>query len=193
MAKSLPKLTERLEKAARLLAEDALSDEQIAAECGVSRTALAKWKKKEVFAARVNAISEQYAERALKHGIARRERRLAILNGLHDKMLQVIEERAVDPEFADIPGGTTGLVTKNLKGIGKGEDFRVVEVYEVDTGTLKEIRGTQEQAAKELGQWVDKQERSHKDPRDMTDDELRTFIAKLKSDPRAAGNSGARA
>jgi Helix-turn-helix of insertion element transposase len=189
-AKSSPEFTEKLEKACRLLAEDALSDEQIAAECGVTRRALAKWKKRPGFAARLKQITTAYADRALKHGLARRERRIAVLNELHDKMLKVIDDRAKSDEYATLPGGQTGLVVKTLKGIGKGDDFQVVEVYEVDTGTLKEIRGTQEQAAKELGQWVDKQERSHKDPRDMTDDELRNFISRLKSDPRAAGYRG---
>lgn len=186
----VPKFTERLEKAARLLAEDDISDEQIAAECGVTRTALAKWKKRPEFAARVKEIADTYAERALRHGLARRERRITVLNDLHDGMLRVIAERAASSEYASLPGGKTGLVTKTQKGIGKGEDFQVVDVYEVDTGTLKEIRGIQEQAAKELGQWVDKQERSHKDPRDMSNDELRAFIERLKSDPRAIGYRG---
>ena len=70
-------------------------------------------------------------------------------------MLLVIEERAESPDLADVPGGKTGLVTKTLKGIGSGDDFQVVEIYEVDTGTVKEIRALQEQVAEELGQRVD--------------------------------------
>jgi len=45
-----------------------------------------------------------------------------------------------------------------LKGIGKGDDFQVVEVYEVDTGTVKEIRALQQQVAEELGQRVERTE-----------------------------------
>lgn len=183
----LPKFTEIKEKAARLLAEDVLADHEIAEQCGVSRTALAKWKKKPGFAARVEEIKTAYSERALRHGLAKKERRVSVLNDLHDRMLRVIEERSQDEEYSEIPGGKTGLVTKNLKGIGKGDDFQVVEVYEVDTGTLKEIRATQEQVAKELGQWTEKRTISFKRPEDMTDDELRAFIGdESGSSPRAS-------
>ena len=83
---------------------------------------------------------------------------LAVLNDLHQRMLQVIEERALSPDLASVPGGKTGLVTKTLKGIGKGDDFQVVEVYEVDTGTIAKIGDVQKQVAEELGQWVRRSE-----------------------------------
>jgi Helix-turn-helix of insertion element transposase len=150
--------TKKREKAAHLLAEDHLSDEKIAAKVQIGRRTLARWKAAPSFMARVRAISTAYAERALNHGLARKERRIAVLNELHDKMLLVIEERAESPDLADVPGGKTGLVTKMLKGIGSGDDFQVVEIYEVDTGIVKEIRALQEQVAEELGQRVDRTE-----------------------------------
>lgn len=81
-----------------------------------------------------------------------------MLNDLHQRMLQVIEERALSPDLASVPGGKTGLVTKTLKGIGKGDDFQVVEVYEVDTSTVGKICDLQKQVAEELGQWVRRSE-----------------------------------
>jgi len=41
---------------------------------------------------------------------------------------------------------------------GKGEDFRTVEEYRVDTATIAEIRDIQKQAAQELGQWIKRTE-----------------------------------
>jgi hypothetical protein len=140
------------EKAAQLVAEDACTDNKIAELVGVSKRTLERWKRDNAFKTRVDAISEAFAERALKHRLARRDRRLTVVNDLHDKLLQVIAERAADPELADVPGGKTGLITKRLKGIGRGDDFRVVPVYEVDTGTIREIRAIHEQVAGELGQ-----------------------------------------
>jgi hypothetical protein len=102
----------------------------------------------------VQAIVEAYAKRALKNGIARRERRVGVLNDLHNKMLQVIDERAKSKGMAAVPGGKTGIVTKTMKGIGKGEDFQAIEEYRVDTSTIAEIRDVQKQAAEELGQWI---------------------------------------
>jgi len=151
-------LSEKREKAAQLVSEDKLTNEEIAEQLGIGKKTLQRWKHNEAFAARVNAISEAFAERALKHGIARRELRVSVLNEVHEKLLTVIEERSKDPELQGIPGGQTGLVTKMLKGIGKGNDFQVVEVYEVDNGTLRELRAVQEQVAEELGQKVTKHE-----------------------------------
>ena len=34
----------------------------------------------------------------------------------------MIAERAADPELANVPSGKTGLITKRLKGIGRGDD-----------------------------------------------------------------------
>jgi hypothetical protein len=73
-------------------------------------------------------------------------------------MLQVIEERALSPDLASVPGGKTGLVTKTLKGIGKGDDFQVVEVYEVDTSIIGKLCDVQKQVAEELGQFVRRSE-----------------------------------
>jgi hypothetical protein len=150
--------TKKREKAAHLIAEDFLSDEKIAQQVEISRSTLARWKSEPRFIARVEAIASAYAKRVLNRGIARKERRVAVLNDLHEKMLQVISERAASSELESVPGGKTGLITKMLKGIGKGEDFQVVEFYEVDTGTVKEIRALQEQVAEELGQRVERTE-----------------------------------
>jgi hypothetical protein len=63
-------------------------------------------------------------------------------------MRRVIDERAAWADFADVPGGTTGLLVKDYKG--KEADQLV---YKVDTGLLGELRGHERQAAAELEQW----------------------------------------
>jgi hypothetical protein len=60
-------------------------------------------------------------------------------------MRRVIDERAAWADFADVPGGTTGLLVKDYKG--KEADQLV---YKVDTGLLGELRGHERQAAAEL-------------------------------------------
>ena len=146
--------TKTREIAAQLVADDRLTDREIAEQCGIDKATLERWKLQPTFRARVQAIVEAYAKRALKNGIARRERRVGVLNDLHNKMLQVIDERAKSKGMAAVPGGKTGIVTKTMKGIGKGEDFQAIEEYRVDTSTIAEIRDVQKQAAEELGQWI---------------------------------------
>jgi hypothetical protein len=108
-------LTGKQQEAAALLAEDCFTDEKIAEAVGVTRSTLAEWKKIPEFAGLVTEISSTYGQRAIKHGIARKERRLRVLNDIHDGILRVFQERAGSKELANVPGGSTGLLTKNLE------------------------------------------------------------------------------
>lgn len=150
--------TKKRERAAQLCAEDRLSDCKIAAEVEISERALAKWKKDPIFAARVTELTSAYADRVLKFGLARREKRIETLSDMHDKVLAVIDERATDETMVNVPGGKTGLMVRQLKVNGKGGGVQVMEQFAVDTPLLRELRGIEEQIARELGQWKERQE-----------------------------------
>jgi hypothetical protein len=118
-------------------------------------------------------------------------------------MKQVIAERAADPMMEGVPGGTTGLLVRQVKFVKmlsvkrdrptsladepEHEDDliipekRVVQVeeYAVDTALLHEIRMHEDEVAKHLGQLVEKRE----DKLDATDN----FLGAL----RAFGKGGA--
>ncbi len=145
--------SKRREQAAQLLAEDRFPDRKIAELCGISEQSLNKWKQRPEFAARVQELIAIYAERALKFGLARRERRITVLSDMHDRILLVIEERAADPVLAQVPGGKSGLVVRRLRGLSM-----LREEFEIDTGSVRELRGLEEQIARELGQWKEKSE-----------------------------------
>jgi Helix-turn-helix of insertion element transposase len=146
----------KMERAAHLVSEDRLTDTQISESVGVTRTSLVRWKHKDAFAARVEELTQEWADRALQHGYARRSRRLEVLSGLVDDLLKIKELRGTDPELAGLwnGAGATGLVVKTLKGIGKDDSYKEVEVREVDTGVSKEIRCLLDQIAQEAGQHV---------------------------------------
>jgi hypothetical protein len=150
--------TEERLRAAQLLAEDRLSDEDIAAECGVNRRTLATWKLHPDFKAKKAAILEEM-ERSIVHlAIAQRHKRVRILDDLQERYLKVLAARAADPELRELPGGDQGLVVKTLKVIGMGPNAQTVTEYEVDPIIPREVRALQEQAAKELGQWTEKKQ-----------------------------------
>lgn len=146
----------RHDVAVALVAEDILTDEQIAEQIGKTKRQLEKWKLDDRFRAEVAAHRERIREAVLTSSIADQVRRVQALDERWLKMRQVIAERAADPTLAEKPGGTTGLIVRQLKGLGKGDDFQIVEVFEVDVGLLKELRAHEEQAAREVGQWMDK-------------------------------------
>lgn len=145
----------RLE-AAQLLAADQLTDREIAAKVGISDRQLWRWKKVPEFQAKVKEIVAATERGILSRGIAARVRRVQALNDRWDRMRQVIAERGADPGMQTVAGGKTGLLVHQVKGVGKGEDFQLIDLYLVDTGLLKELREHEKQAAQELGQWVQK-------------------------------------
>lgn len=143
-------------RAAVLEAEDELSDERIAASVGVTRTSLNRWRAKPEYTAEVERQKQVILEQALRLPIAKKTKRLTVLNDLHEKQLAVIDARSL--EYGDKPeiaGGSTGLLVREYKMIGSGRDAQLIETYGVDVALLREIRGTQEQAAKEVGDWSD--------------------------------------
>lgn len=146
--------TKKRTRAAQLVAEDRLTDDEIAAELGISRRSLACWKKHPDFAARVAEIVESMRQAILAEGIANKQNRIDALNERATLMRQVIAERAAD--MVGIPGGGTGLMVRTYKAIGTGEFARQVEEYAVDTPLLREMREHEKQAAIETGQWEEK-------------------------------------
>jgi hypothetical protein len=149
--------------AAQLLAEGRLTEQEIAAEADVNRKTLWVWQRRPEFAAKVEETRAALAASVLKSGIAARDRRVGAMNRRWEGMQRVIEERAADPDMQRIAGGKTGLLTRDVKVIGGGDSARVVDVYEVDTGLLREMREVEKQAAQDLGQWTEKRELTGKD------------------------------
>lgn len=153
--------TEVRARAAVFVAEDRLSDEQIADQVGVNRRQLTRWRAHPTFAARVAELVKQMDDAAARRGIARRMNRVRVLDDRWNRMQAVIAARA--EEHAAIPGGSTGLLVRQVKQIGVGVGAREVTEYEVDTGLLRELREHEKQAAQELGQWSDKHELTGRD------------------------------
>lgn len=154
---TLQTFTKKHHEAALLLAEDEISDEEIAARCGVSRQTIANWKKDSGFAGLVGDQVGRLNAAMLRLPIAKKRERLKTLDKMHRKALGVIEARGESME-GDAPGAETGLLVRQVKQIGSGRDVQIIEEYAIDVPLMREIRALEEQAAKELGQWVDKRE-----------------------------------
>lgn len=144
------------EEAALLSALDELTDESIAAKLDVGLRTLGEWKSHPDFKARVDLHISELRARVRRRGIAIVENRVAHLQRRHDLMNEVIVERGKSREMQGVPGGATGLMVHNVKAVGSGENAERIDLYEVDTALLKELREHERQAAQELGQWQDK-------------------------------------
>jgi hypothetical protein len=150
--------TGRRERAAGLVAEDQLSDAEIASQLGITREGLRKWRRQPEFQERVRDVQQQIRAAIVARGIVERQNRVDALNRRWQLMRDVIEARASDMQ--GVPGGETGLLLRTYKRVGR-DDYQ--EEYAVDVGLLRELRAHEEQAAKELGQWTEKRELTGKD------------------------------
>lgn len=178
------------EKAAQEIAEGRRGYGEIADKLGITVRALHKWRQEEKFDARVVTLREEFAERAKARAIRRKEYRIDVLADLQNRVLTVIEERAGDPDMAEVPGGKTGLLVRQYKVSGD----TVVTEYAVDTGTIRELRAIQEQVSKELGQLVEKHDhRVIRDVSDLTDEELAVIANDVAGAGEGSGAEGNRA
>lgn len=170
-------LTPKQDQAARLVAEDRRPDREIAAQCGVAERTLERWKKLPAFMARVAEHREAWRDEELQKGIADRVERIRGYEDRRARLYRVMQARA--EQHADVPGGDTGLLIRQVKlvkvydaeaGDEPGTDVLYsakksveVEEYAIDTGLLKELRDLERQAAQDLGQWTEKKELTGKD------------------------------
>lgn len=159
-AQKVPKSTarqtpDRRSLAALLVAQDALTDETIAGEVGISRRTLSKWKTQPAFAADVAAIRAKCRARVEAHAIGTLEGRMDRYQRRADALDTVVAERATAGGGA--PGAGSGYLVKTFKIVG-GQDSYPVEEWQVDTGLLKELRELEKQVSIEQGQWAEKKE-----------------------------------
>ena len=167
-------LTKIQESAAQLVADDKLTDEEIANRCKITRQTLHNWKKDLEFAARVEEHRSAWRAAVMSTGIAIKENRIASLNERHRRLSLVIDARGkrysdeidsapLDALIVDskddaprIPPeeARTGIVIESVTYLKEGKRVE----WAVDTPMLAEMRNIEKQAAQELGQWVEKQD-----------------------------------
>lgn len=145
-------------EAALLIAQGEMQYGAIADRLNVARQTLFNWRRESEFKQLVsNHVAELVAE-VRSFSIGQLHNRVKALQDRHSRLERIIEERAKSDQMQGVPGGTTGLLVHNVKSIGSGDSAVRVDVYELDTGLLNELRAIELQSAKELGQWIDKSE-----------------------------------
>jgi phage terminase small subunit len=98
---------------------------------------------------------QEWRDEVKASGIASLEYRVASLDDMEQRYRRLIEARRDAYTDTDVIGGDTGLVVKQYKMVGGGENAQLVEEYVADTAVTKEIRAIYDDVAKELGQRVD--------------------------------------
>jgi phage terminase small subunit len=102
-------------------------------------------------AARVEELRTSIAEGVVEVDIRRRAARVEILETNLNSMFSLIEARGV--EYADHPGGATGMLVKDYRGKNAEQ-----EMWKFDASLVTQINATLKQAAIEEGQWSERGE-----------------------------------
>jgi Terminase small subunit len=105
---------------------------------------------------RVDELKNEIAAKMREERISSLQQRIDGYNQRRQKLVAIIGERAMAGWNA--PGASTGLLTREIKSIGAGNNSKEVEEFRVDTGLLRELRELEKQAAIELGQWTEKRD-----------------------------------
>ena len=147
------------EKAALLVAQGELTYVQIAELVDITRETLWAWRKEPEFERLVQEHIVELVDVVREFGIGKLHYRVRARDRRHKLLMSVIDERAkCAPGAAIAPGAATGLLVHTVKSIGSGENAEKIDEYKVDVGLLAELRALEFETAKELGQWVDRQE-----------------------------------
>lgn len=141
-------------KAISLIIEG-LSDAEVAAalsdkRVSVTRQAITQFRHRH--AAEIAPVVEEIVKQTTDYAIASKVKRVAALDDRWQRMVALINARATDTRYSDEPGYETGLMVHQLKAVGKGDDFQLVDLYVTDNGLLAEMRATERAAAEELDQ-----------------------------------------
>ncbi len=139
------------ERAALLLAEGALTQQQVADVVGVTRQTVSKWLQQPEYTKHIAGLQHAMYERMLQIGIANKEARIVGMVGRHRRMQDVIAERAAGTR-EPVPGGRSGLLVRQRKMIGSGDGSTIVTEYAFDSALAREMRELEKQIAQETGQ-----------------------------------------
>jgi hypothetical protein len=177
--------TARVHRAAALVAEDLLSDTEIANRVGINQRTLERWKRRTDFRRRVAELVAKVEEKAEQFAIFHKLLRIEALDKRWQEMQDVIRQRAADPDHRKAAGGNSGLLVRTVKMIGTGEMAERVEEFAFDAALVRELREHEMQAARELGQL--KEVHEHTGPageRLLTWDEIAAAVARHADEAR---------
>ena len=183
--------TVREKTAIELVAQDFLTDVRIAERVGIRKGTLEAWKLKPDFRAAVLETRKAQNEAVMAEGIADKQNRINRINDTRKRLLTVIDERAKAAEDEGVSGAATGTLVRQAKIVKVYEvkeapakvgangqiitdpndevfvpSKRVELVYEWahDASIHEELRALEVQAARELGQVIDKKDVTHRGP-----------------------------
>ncbi|HEX5324381.1 MAG TPA: hypothetical protein VFW40_11385 [Capsulimonadaceae bacterium] len=162
----MPRWKTKHERAAFLLAEGVMNAREIAETLRMGESTLHHWKSGRSvrrddfleFPERVRTLRAELLAQVRAQGIAVLEQRVKRASDDWQRLQQIRRERAAKTGLGDVPGGSTGLLIRTVKSVGRGDAAQLIEEYEIDHALLSELRALENQVARELGAIPDSDE-----------------------------------
>jgi hypothetical protein len=139
--------------AARLVAEDELSDNEIARFCGITRRTLMRWKKQPAIQQEIDEHLRLIKLQSEVRMLSERRDRIADMDMRWQDLQGIVRQRAKSPEMRDVPGGRTGLMRRRKGSFSRRHGRTGLNPacdYEVDIALLREERRLLKAVAKAL-------------------------------------------
>ncbi len=154
--------TSKKRLAAQMLAQGDLLDSEIAAQLGVERHLLTRWRLHPTFLLGIKQFADGLTAELAEQGVTIKKRRLEDYDRIDMLLNQIREERAAaavvaietDPELGAVGGFRTGLIIKQDKVIGTGSNAQRTTEYKIDSSWLDAKLALHKQVAQETGQWT---------------------------------------
>jgi phage terminase small subunit len=131
-------------------------------------------------AARIKELKTAHAANVVKVEIRKRSARVQVGQNMVDRLCRLREARAL--EYADHPGGATGMLVKEYRG-RNGQQ----EIWKFDASLVAQTNATLKQVAIEVGQWSQKPESSDSRSSGAVLEEIMQRRAKREAATRASG------
>jgi hypothetical protein len=148
------------EQAAQLIADNQISNDQIAARIGVTPKTVTLWKRESPeFRARIAEHVATFRKNITTTGLVLKENRIALLKARAATIRGMMLARGKQKCMRNAPGETVmqkGIQVRTQKSIGSGHFAEKVEEFAVDTAALAEERAILQQIATEMGDWKTK-------------------------------------
>jgi Terminase small subunit len=101
----------------------------------------------------------QIACKIFEFDLVSKRKRIEMYADMHERLWRIVKERAADPAMAKVPGGQSGFMLRTLRALGSGAHMKIIPEYVPDTALATKILAVAQQAAEELGQWKNDQQR----------------------------------
>jgi hypothetical protein len=155
MAQLVPDHEHHRTEIVRLACEEGLSNSAIGQKLGYSPATIRTWLERPEYKEAVKTYYAILEEETFRLAGVTKAKRVQQYQELLDALWSLKQQRGEAYSHID-SGGDTGLLVKQVKTVGTGQNAYDVAEYLYDSAVVRDILSINKQIAQEMGQWSEK-------------------------------------